>query len=39
MSAQPDLERLTRLEGIGCARKRREDPRFIPGGKATTSTT
>jgi aerobic carbon-monoxide dehydrogenase large subunit len=33
MSAQPDLEfeRLTKLEGIGCARKRREDPRFIQG--------
>lgn len=24
-------ERLARLEGIGCARKRREDPRFIQG--------
>ena len=33
MSAQPDLqlERLSKLEGIGCARKRREDPRFIQG--------
>ena len=31
MSAQPDIERLTKLEGIGCARKRREDPRFIQG--------
>src|SRR5580693_270514 len=33
MSAQPDLEleRLTKLEGIGCSRKRREDPRFIQG--------
>lgn len=27
----PDLGRLERLEGIGCARKRREDPRFIQG--------
>jgi aerobic carbon-monoxide dehydrogenase large subunit len=26
-----DLGRLERLEGIGCARKRREDPRFIQG--------
>jgi carbon-monoxide dehydrogenase large subunit len=31
MSAQPDVERLTKLEGIGCSRKRREDPRFIQG--------
>ena len=31
MSAQPDLDRLNRLEGIGCSRKRREDPRFIQG--------
>jgi len=31
MSAQPDLDRLNKLEGIGCARKRREDPRFIQG--------
>jgi carbon-monoxide dehydrogenase large subunit len=31
MSAQPDDDRLNRLEGIGCARKRREDPRFIQG--------
>lgn len=27
----PDLGRLEKLEGIGCARKRREDPRFIQG--------
>ena len=26
-----NFERLTKLEGIGCARKRREDPRFIQG--------
>jgi carbon-monoxide dehydrogenase large subunit len=26
-----DLDRLERLEGIGCSRKRREDPRFIQG--------
>lgn len=32
MSAEANnLERLTKLEGIGCARKRREDPRFIQG--------
>ena len=31
MSAQPDLDRISKLEGIGCARKRREDPRFIQG--------
>ncbi len=31
MSAQPDQDRLNRLEGIGCSRKRREDPRFIQG--------
>ncbi|WP_397474094.1 aerobic carbon-monoxide dehydrogenase large subunit [Pusillimonas sp.] len=26
-----DIDRLTKLEGIGCSRKRREDPRFIQG--------
>ncbi len=26
-----DLPRLAKLEGIGCSRKRREDPRFIQG--------
>jgi aerobic carbon-monoxide dehydrogenase large subunit len=31
MSAVPDTDRLEKLEGIGCARKRREDPRFIQG--------
>ena len=31
MSASPDLDRLNKLEGIGCSRKRREDPRFIQG--------
>lgn len=31
MSAAPDTERLAKLEGIGCSRKRREDPRFIQG--------
>src|ERR1700678_69128 len=31
MSPQSDLERRTNIEGIGCARKRREDPRFIQG--------
>ncbi len=27
----PTLDRLEKLEGIGCSRKRREDPRFIQG--------
>lgn len=31
MSAVPDADRLAKLEGIGCSRKRREDPRFIQG--------
>ena len=31
MGREPDIERLGKLEGIGCARKRREDPRFIQG--------
>ncbi len=31
MSVESNVERLTKLEGIGCARKRREDPRFIQG--------
>lgn len=31
MGREPDIERLSKLEGIGCARKRREDPRFIQG--------
>ena len=26
-----NLERLAALEGMGCSRKRREDPRFIQG--------
>jgi carbon-monoxide dehydrogenase large subunit len=31
MNAAVNDERLAKLEGIGCARKRREDPRFIQG--------
>ena len=32
MSAAPDtLERQDQLQGIGCSRKRKEDPRFIQG--------
>jgi len=31
MSPDSNAERLAKLEGIGCSRKRREDPRFIQG--------
>lgn len=31
MGVEPSSDRLSALEGIGCARKRREDPRFIQG--------
>ena len=31
MTTEPNADRLAKLEGIGCSRKRREDPRFIQG--------
>jgi len=31
MSSESNADRLAKLEGIGCSRKRREDPRFIQG--------
>ena len=30
-AAQETLERQDQLQGIGCSRKRKEDPRFIQG--------
>src|ERR1700760_1935954 len=31
MTTELNADRLAKLEGIGCSRKRREDPRFIQG--------